>query len=71
MNAGIKLQKYRALLMSYVYYTAVVLVPWIKWEYFKDHMTIEELLTPKKAVQKLWDEEYSGLSIGIENHLLN
>ena len=66
MNTDIKLQKYRALLTSPVYYTAVVLVPWIKWEYFEDHMTIEELLTAKEVVQKLWDKEYSSLSIDIE-----
>jgi hypothetical protein len=69
MNADIKLQKYRALLTSPVYYIAVVLVPWIKWEYFEDHMTAEELLTAKKVVQKFWDDEYSGLSIGIEESL--
>jgi hypothetical protein len=66
MNADIKLQKYRALLTSPVYYTAVVLVPWIKWEYFEDHMTTEELSAARKAVQKLWDKEYSSLSVGIE-----
>ena len=60
------MQKYRALLTSPVYYTAVVLVPWIKWEYFEDHMTMEELLTAKEAVQKLWDKEYSSLSISIK-----
>jgi hypothetical protein len=50
MNADIKLQKYRALLTSSIYYVAVVLVPWIKWEYFEDHMTIEELSTTRKAM---------------------
>ena len=29
-------------------------------------MTIEELLTAKEVVQKLWDKEYSSLSIDIE-----
>ena len=66
MNANLKLQKYRALLTSPVYYAAVVLDPWIKWEYFEDHMTTEELLTAKKAVQELWDKGYSGSSDGIQ-----
>ena len=50
MNVDIKLQKYRALLTSPICYVAVVLVPWIKWEYFEDHMTAEELSTARKAV---------------------
>ena len=33
-------------------------------------MTAEELSTARKAVQKLWDEEYSGLSISIEESLV-
>jgi hypothetical protein len=66
INADAKLKKYRALLTLPVYIAAVVLVPWTKWEYFEDHMEEEELLAAKKAVQKLWKDEYSGISVNQE-----
>lgn len=66
MNADAKLQKYRALLTSPVYYAAVVLVPWRKWEYFEDHLSPEELRTARRAVQKLWDDEYADMSVDSE-----
>lgn len=38
INADAKLLKYRLLLTSPVYYAAVVLIPWMKWEYFEEHL---------------------------------
>ena len=64
INADRKLQKYRALLTSPVYYAAVVLVPQQKWDYFEDHLTRGELRTARKAVQKLWDNDYTSLDLG-------
>jgi hypothetical protein len=70
MNANAKLKKYKALLTSPVYIAAVVLVPWTKWEYFEDHMKEEELSAAKKAVQKLWEDEYSRLLVDQECPIL-
>jgi hypothetical protein len=67
MNTDAKLQKYRALLTSPVYYAVVILVPWIKWDYFKDHMTREDLLTARKAIQKLWDDDYSNITVDVKD----
>jgi hypothetical protein len=67
MNADAKLKKYRALLTSLVYYVAVILVPWTKWHYFEDHLTEEELSTAKKAIQKLWEDDYAQIPIEIKD----
>jgi hypothetical protein len=66
INADAKLKKYKALLTLPVYIVAVVLVPWTKWEYFEDYIEEEELLAAKKAVQKLWEDEYSRLLVDQE-----
>ena len=71
MNADAKLKKYQALLTSPVYYAAVIPVPWTKWHYFEDRMTEEELSTAKKAVQKLWEDDYAQITIDVEDISIN
>lgn len=38
INADAKLLKYRLLLTSPVYYAAAVLIPWMKLQYFEEHL---------------------------------
>lgn len=71
MNANTKLQKYRALLTSPIYYAAVVLVPQIKWDYFENHIIKEDLLTARKATQKLWGGSYFNITVDIEDISVN
>ena len=64
MNADAKLLKYRLLLTSPVYYAAVVLIPWMKWEYFEEHLDSAEFAMAQSKVQKLWENQYAQLSVG-------
>ncbi len=65
LNASAKLSKYRSKLTSPVYYAAVVLIPWQKWEYFEDHLSEEEFVSARIAVQKLWDMQYKTIDTGV------
>jgi len=50
LNAQLKLQKYKKKNASVVLFAACVLVPWRKWEYFEEHLTVQELMDAKKLV---------------------
>ena len=52
MNASAKLLKYRDLLISLVYIVAVVLVPWMKWEYFETHWEEDEVERGRATAEK-------------------
>lgn len=56
-NADAKVIKYRLLLNSPIYYAAV-LISWLRWEYFEEHLTATEYSTTRDTVQELWDESY-------------
>jgi len=64
MNAQSKLKKYRQLLTSPVYIVAMVLIPWIKWEYCESHWTEPEVRAAKVVAQKYWDDHYCGAKVG-------
>jgi len=53
LNAQAKLLKYRLLLTSPVYFAALVLVPWNKWQYIKSNLTPAKLIEAKSKVQTL------------------
>lgn len=62
-NASAKLLKYRLKLTSPVYYAAVVLIPWMRWDYFEEHLAADELAIARTAVQKLWEEQYKSTDV--------
>jgi hypothetical protein len=64
MNAQSKLKKYRQLLTSPVYIVAMVLIPWIKWEYCDSHWTESEVHAAKVVAQKYWDDHYHEVKVG-------
>ncbi len=42
LSAQAKLLKYKKLNVSPVLFAACILVPWRKWSYFEDNMTLED-----------------------------
>ena len=50
LNAQAKLLKYRLLLTLPVYFAALVLVPWNKWQYIKSNLTPAKLIEARSKV---------------------
>jgi hypothetical protein len=50
LNAQAKLLKYRLLLTSLVYFAALVLVLWNKWQYIESNLTLVKLIKARSKV---------------------
>ena len=53
LNAQAKLLKYKLLLTSLVYFAALVLVLWNKWQYIESNLTLVKLIEARSKVQIL------------------
>jgi len=63
LNAQLKLQKYKANNTSVVLFAACVLVPWLKWDYFEEHLTEQEMRDARRLVQDIWDTKYAIITV--------
>jgi hypothetical protein len=65
INTMKKLDKYRQLLTSPIYFAAVVLLPWYKWSYFEENMDAADSTAARMKVQKLWDDSYASIEVEV------
>jgi hypothetical protein len=58
LNTQAKLLKYKRKNVLPVLFAACVIVPWRKWAYFEENITLDELQVAKNLVQDLWTTKY-------------
>ena len=58
LNTQAKLEKYKAKNLSLVLYAVYILIPWFKWEFFKDRLTQAELDYIRIIIRDLWSIKY-------------